>query len=79
MGRVVHGQHSHTVSTIHRAPEGVSFRVTRSLLFVESELVEQKAASGLVPGSCDSLGWGLGVSVVTRRNNITAAHQAIDD
>ena len=29
---------------------------------------EQKAASGLLPGACDSRGWGFGVSVVTRRD-----------
>ncbi len=33
---------------------------------------EQKAASGLVPGYFDSHGWGFGVSVVTRRNDVAA-------
>jgi CubicO group peptidase (beta-lactamase class C family) len=31
---------------------------------------DQKAVSGLVPGSFDGLGWGFGVSVVTRRDNV---------
>ncbi len=33
---------------------------------------EQKAVSGLVPGYFDSHGWGFGVSVVTRRDDIAA-------
>jgi len=33
---------------------------------------EQKAVSGLVPGFFDSHGWGFGVSVVTRRDDIAA-------
>jgi len=31
---------------------------------------EQKAVSGLVPGYFDSHGWGFGVSVVTRREDL---------
>jgi CubicO group peptidase (beta-lactamase class C family) len=33
---------------------------------------EQKAASGLVPGYFDSHGWGFGVSVITRRDDVAA-------
>ena len=33
---------------------------------------EQKAVSGLVPGFFDSRGWGFGVSVVTRRDDLSA-------
>ena len=33
---------------------------------------EQKAVSGLFPGFFDSMGWGFGVSVITRRDNIAA-------
>jgi len=33
---------------------------------------EQKAVSGLVPGYFDGHGWGFGVSVVTRRNDVAA-------
>lgn len=29
---------------------------------------EQKAISGLIPGSFDGRGWGFGVSVITRRD-----------
>src|SRR5260370_36530958 len=32
----------------------------------------QKAVSGLVPGYFDSHGWGFGVSVVTRRDDVAA-------
>jgi CubicO group peptidase (beta-lactamase class C family) len=31
---------------------------------------QQKAVSGLIPGSFDSQGWGFGVSVVTRRDDV---------
>ncbi len=34
---------------------------------------EQKAVSGLVPGYFDSHGWGFGVSVVTRRDDVAGA------
>lgn len=34
---------------------------------------EQKAISGLVPGDFDSHGWGFGVSIVTRRDNVAGA------
>jgi CubicO group peptidase (beta-lactamase class C family) len=33
---------------------------------------EQKAVSGLIPGSFDSHGWGFGVSIVTRRDDLAA-------
>ncbi len=33
---------------------------------------EQKAVSGLFPGFFDSYGWGFGVSVITRRDDIAA-------
>jgi CubicO group peptidase (beta-lactamase class C family) len=33
---------------------------------------EQKAVSGLVPGYFDSHGWGFGVSIVTRRDDVPA-------
>ncbi len=33
---------------------------------------EQKASSGLVPGYWDSLGWGFGVGIVTRRDGVAA-------
>jgi CubicO group peptidase (beta-lactamase class C family) len=33
---------------------------------------EQKAVSGLIPGYFDSHGWGFGVSIVTRRDDVAA-------
>jgi CubicO group peptidase (beta-lactamase class C family) len=33
----------------------------------------QKAASGLVPGYFDSHGWGFGVSIVTRREDVAGS------
>jgi len=33
---------------------------------------EQKAVSGLIPGSFDGFGWGFGVSIVTRRDDVAA-------
>src|SRR5438034_1286882 len=33
---------------------------------------EQKAASGIVPGCFDGHGWGFGVSIVTRRDDVAA-------
>jgi CubicO group peptidase (beta-lactamase class C family) len=34
---------------------------------------EQKAVSGLVPGSFDGSGWGFGVAVVTRRDDVAGS------
>jgi len=34
---------------------------------------EQKAVSGLVPGNFDSHGWGFGVSIVTRRDDVAGS------
>lgn len=31
---------------------------------------EQKAVSGLLPGTFDSFGWGFGLSIVTRRDQV---------
>jgi CubicO group peptidase (beta-lactamase class C family) len=33
---------------------------------------EQKAVSGLLPGDFDGVGWGFGVSIVTRRDDVAA-------
>ncbi len=33
---------------------------------------EQKAVSGLIPGFFDNHGWGFGVTVITRRDDIAA-------
>jgi CubicO group peptidase (beta-lactamase class C family) len=34
---------------------------------------EQKAVSGFVPGYFDSRGWGFGVSMVTRRDDVASS------
>src|SRR5213596_1863704 len=43
-----------------------------SRLSVELMTTDQKAVSGLFPGFFDSHGWGFGVSVVTRRDDVAA-------
>jgi CubicO group peptidase (beta-lactamase class C family) len=47
-------------------------RLSVELMTTDQLTPEQKAVSGLVPGSFDSHGWGFGVSVVTRRDDIAA-------
>src|SRR5207248_7835147 len=47
-------------------------RLSVELMTTDQLTPEQKAVSGLVPGFFDSQGWGFGVSVVTRRDDITA-------
>lgn len=56
---------------------GGSYRSTRilsrpsvSLLTSDQLTAEQKAVSGLGPGDFDDMGWGLGVSVTTRRTSV---------
>jgi len=58
-----HGKHanSHILS-----------RLSVELMTTDQLTPEQKAVSGLVPGYFDSHGWGFGVSMVTRRNDIAA-------
>ena len=45
-------------------------RPSVTLLTSDQLTAEQKAVSGLGPGDFDDMGWGLGVSVVTRRRSI---------
>src|SRR5205807_492868 len=52
--------------------ERILSRLSVELMTTDQLTPEQKAVSGLVPGSFDSLGWGFGVSVVTRRDDIAA-------
>jgi CubicO group peptidase (beta-lactamase class C family) len=52
--------------------ERVLSRLSVELMTTDQLTPEQKAASGLFPGFFDSLGWGFGVSVVTRRDDIAA-------
>jgi CubicO group peptidase (beta-lactamase class C family) len=52
--------------------ERILSRLSVELMTTDQLTPEQKAVSGLVPGFFDSHGWGLGVSVVTRRDDIAA-------
>ncbi len=47
-------------------------RLTVEAMTTDQLTPEQKAVSGLIPDSFDSLGWGFGVSVVTKRDDIAA-------
>jgi CubicO group peptidase (beta-lactamase class C family) len=47
-------------------------RLSVELMTTDQLTPEQKAVSGLFPGFFDSLGWGFGVSVITRRDDIAA-------
>ncbi len=50
--------------------ERVLSRPSVELMTTDQLTREQKAVSGLMPGSFDSLGWGFGVSIVTQRDNV---------
>src|SRR5713101_6847869 len=52
--------------------ERILSRLSVELMTTDQLTPEQKAVSGLVPGYFDSHGWGFGVSVVTRRDDIAA-------
>ena len=58
-----HGKHGN---------ERILSRLSVELMTTDQLTPEQKAVSGLVPGSFDSIGWGFGVSVVTRRDDVAA-------
>ena len=47
-------------------------RLSVELMTTDQLTPEQKALSGLFPGSFDSQGWGFGVSIVTRRDDLAA-------
>ena len=47
-------------------------RLSVELMTTDQLTPEQKAVSGLFPGFFDSMGWGFGVSVITRRDDIAA-------
>ena len=53
-------------------PERILSRLSVELMTTDQLTAEQKAVSGLFPGFFDSMGWGFGVSVVTRRDDIAA-------
>jgi CubicO group peptidase (beta-lactamase class C family) len=52
--------------------ERILSRLSVETMTTDQLTPEQKAVSGLVPGFFDSHGWGFGVSVVTRRDDIAA-------
>src|SRR5437660_7429760 len=52
--------------------ERILSRLSVELMTTDQLTPEQKAVSGLVPGYFDSHGWGFGVSVVTRRYDVSA-------
>src|SRR3989454_12340290 len=47
-------------------------RLSVELMTTDQLTPEQKAVSGLFPGFFDSHGWGFGVSVITRRDDVAA-------
>src|SRR5258708_39121327 len=47
-------------------------RLSVELMTTDQLTPEQKAESGIVPGYFDSHGWGFGVSMVTRRDDVAA-------
>ncbi len=55
----------------HRS-ERILSRLSVETMTTDQLTPEQKALSGLVPGYFDSHGWGFGVSVVTRRDDVAA-------
>ncbi|HEX6480546.1 MAG TPA: serine hydrolase domain-containing protein [Ktedonobacteraceae bacterium] len=52
--------------------ERILSRLSVELMTTDQLTPEQKAVSGLVPGFFDSHGWGFGVSMVTRRDDLAA-------
>jgi CubicO group peptidase (beta-lactamase class C family) len=52
--------------------ERILSRLSVELMTTDQLTTEQKAVSDLVPGFFDSHGWGFGVSVVTRRDDVAA-------
>ena len=52
--------------------ERILSRLSVETMTTDQLTPEQKAVSGLVPGDFDSHGWGFGMSVVTRRDDIAS-------
>jgi CubicO group peptidase (beta-lactamase class C family) len=52
--------------------ERILSRLSVELMTTDQLTPEQKAVSGLVSGFFDSHGWGFGVSMVTRRDDLAA-------
>jgi len=53
--------------------ERILSRPAVELMTTDQLTPAQKAASGLLPGDFDSHGWGFGVAVVTRRDDLTGS------
>ena len=47
-------------------------RLSVEVMTTDQLTPEQKAVSGLVPGFFDGHGWGLGLSIVTKRDDVSA-------
>src|SRR5437660_7464121 len=52
--------------------ERILSRLSVELMTTDHLTPQQKAVSGLVPGDFDNFGWGFGVGMVTRRDNVAA-------
>jgi CubicO group peptidase (beta-lactamase class C family) len=52
--------------------ERILSRLSVETMTTDQLTPEQKAVSGLVPGDFDSIGWGFGMSVVTRRDDVSS-------
>jgi len=52
--------------------ERILSRLSVETMTTDQLTPEQKAVSGLVPGDFDSFGWGFGMSIVTRRDDIAS-------
>jgi CubicO group peptidase (beta-lactamase class C family) len=55
-----------------RGNERILSRLSIEIMTTDQLTPEQKAVSSLVPGFFDTHGWGFGVSVITRRDDIAA-------
>jgi CubicO group peptidase (beta-lactamase class C family) len=52
--------------------ERILSRLSVEAMTTDQLTPEQKAVSGLIPGAFDNRGWGFGVSIVTRRDDIAS-------
>jgi CubicO group peptidase (beta-lactamase class C family) len=52
--------------------ERILSRLSVELMTTDHITPEQKAASNFFPGFWDNRGWGFGMSVITRRNDVAA-------
>jgi CubicO group peptidase (beta-lactamase class C family) len=66
------GQMMLNKGAIGTGKERVLSRPSIEAMTTDQLTAAQKAASGLVPGYFDGIGWGFGVSIVTRRDGVSA-------